>query len=186
MIGEVRAAIDRLQGGAVAALLGRFEPARVIMTPSAPLEGHEALVGHPPLTECVADHAMAGLDLATLLETGTLRGWLTCQSRACPIEGEWQWRPGWGLVLNAELALDDRIGLQIRHLGHQRWRVAVIAEPLTATGEAALAEDVAFLRADPERDDLMLTYRRYWSFTPDGEAVTLASRLTGITQREKA
>ena len=191
MIGDVRAAIDRLRGGAVAALLGRLEPTRVTMTPSALLEGHAALLGHTPLAESVADHELAGLDLATLLESGVLHGWLTCQSRACLIEDEWQWQPGWGFVLAADLVLDDRIGLQIRHLGQQRWRVAVIVEPLTATGDAALAEDVAFLRADPERDDperddLTLTYRRYWSFTADGEAFTLASRLIGITERNKA
>lgn len=183
MIAELEQARQRLAKQLRAqALMGDFETCRLTQVSTGePIAGAKALLAHAPLGS-VPD-AAAEDDLEKLLMDGKLRGWLTCQSKAFLIEGAWQHEPAWGAVLDADLALGDTIGLQLRHLGHARWAVSTIVEhPTTSdTGRASLAESVDFLRRGGAGDTgALLSYRRYWDVTADGLAFTAASRLVAI------
>lgn len=185
MIAELEQALQRLvQVPRAEALLGRFEPCCLTVLASETVAGASTLLAHAPLGGMPDPPSRD--DLEKLLKEGKLRGWLTCQSEAFLIDGAWQHQTAWGAVLDADLALGDTIGLQIRHLGDARWSVTTVVEHPTTSGKGrrVLAEDVGFLRQDPGgARDLLLTYRRYWDVTADGLAFTAASRLVAIDRK---
>ncbi len=194
MIRDALAALAALGEGPARALLPPMTEVRLIVPEAVTAEGEDALLALTPLAALAGSVAdLPHRDtLERLLDTGQLTGWLTCQSETFLVEGPSTKPPEAGVMLDADLAFDTTIGLQIRHLGRQRWRITTLAElPADATtGQPALAEPVAFEAREktdsPATDkDIVLHYRRFWQFTPEAEAHTPYSRLAQVSRKDQ-